>query len=78
MESLGLATLSSMAMRNLLRHGRRSLITIGMIAVGVAGLMFHRAFAEGSYETVNSRVQSGGGEKMVELAIKLLKELEGS
>lgn len=34
-----------------------------------------KAFAEGSYETVNSRVQSGGGEKMVELAIKLLKEL---
>ena len=37
-----------------------------------------KAFAEGSYETVNSRVQSGGGEKMVELAIKLLKELKGS
>jgi hypothetical protein len=35
-----------------------------------------KAFAEGSYETVNSRVQSGGGEKMVELTIKLLKELK--
>ena len=35
-----------------------------------------KAFAEGSYETVNSRVQSGGGEKMVELAIKLLKEFK--
>jgi neutral ceramidase len=35
-----------------------------------------KAFAEGSYETVNSRVAPGSGEKMVEAAIKLLKELE--
>ena len=34
-----------------------------------------KAFVEGSYEIVNSRVASGGGEKMVELAIELLKEL---
>jgi hypothetical protein len=34
-----------------------------------------KAFAEGSYEIVNSRVASGGGEKMVELATELLKEL---
>ncbi|MCA9039122.1 MAG: hypothetical protein KDA65_02110 [Planctomycetaceae bacterium] len=34
-----------------------------------------KAFAEGSYETVNSRVISGEGEKMVEMAIRLLKEL---
>jgi len=34
-----------------------------------------KAFAEGSYETVNSRVQPGGGEAMVEAAVKLLKEL---
>ena len=34
-----------------------------------------KAFAEGSYETVNSRVAPGGGEKMVETAIRLLKEL---
>jgi len=34
-----------------------------------------KAFAEGSYETVNSRIQSGGGEKMVAAAIRLLKEL---
>jgi hypothetical protein len=34
-----------------------------------------KAFAEGSYETVNSRVQSGGGEKMVEAAVRLLGEL---
>jgi neutral ceramidase len=35
-----------------------------------------KAFAEGSYETVNSRVAPGSGEKMVEAAIKLLRELE--
>ncbi len=34
-----------------------------------------KAFAEGSYEIVNSRIASGGGEKMVELAVELLKEL---
>lgn len=34
-----------------------------------------KAFTEGSYETVNSRVQSGGGEAMVETAIGLLKDL---
>ncbi len=35
-----------------------------------------KAFKEGSYETVNSRVKTGGGEMMVEAAIKLLKELK--
>jgi neutral ceramidase len=35
-----------------------------------------KAFAEGSYEIVNSRIEPGGGEKMVETAIGLLKELE--
>ena len=34
-----------------------------------------KAFTEGSYETVNSRVQSGGGEMLVEAAGRLLKEL---
>lgn len=34
-----------------------------------------KAFAEGSYEIVNSRVAPGGGEKMADLAIGLLKEL---
>ena len=34
-----------------------------------------KAFAEGSYETVNSRVQPGSGEQMAEAAIRLLKEL---
>jgi hypothetical protein len=35
-----------------------------------------KAFAEGSYETVNSRIVPGTGEELVEAATKLLKELE--
>ncbi|UCC97460.1 MAG: neutral/alkaline non-lysosomal ceramidase N-terminal domain-containing protein [Phycisphaerales bacterium] len=34
-----------------------------------------KAFAEGSYETVNSRIAPGGGEMMADAAIDLLKEL---
>jgi hypothetical protein len=35
-----------------------------------------KAFAEGSYETVNSLIQSGGGEIMVETALRLLNEIK--
>jgi hypothetical protein len=35
-----------------------------------------KAFVEGSYEIVNSRVQPGSGERLVEEATRLLKELE--
>jgi len=35
-----------------------------------------KAFAEGSYETVNSRIQASGGEKMTAAAVRLLKELK--
>ena len=34
-----------------------------------------KAFAEGSYETVNSRIAPGGGEMMVKAAVRLLKGL---
>ncbi|MHC4741829.1 MAG: neutral/alkaline non-lysosomal ceramidase N-terminal domain-containing protein [Planctomycetota bacterium] len=34
-----------------------------------------KAFSEGSYETVNSRIAPGGGEKMAEAAIRLLNAL---
>jgi neutral ceramidase len=34
-----------------------------------------KAFAEGSYETVNSSIAPGGGEKLVEAAVRLLKTL---
>ena len=35
-----------------------------------------KAFAEGSYETVNSRIQPGGGEMIVDCALRLLSELK--
>jgi hypothetical protein len=35
-----------------------------------------KAFAEGSYEIVNSRVQPGGGERLVQAAVDLLKGLQ--
>jgi len=35
-----------------------------------------KAFAEGSYETVNSRIQPGGGEMLVDAAVRLLNELK--
>ncbi|MCX5646605.1 MAG: neutral/alkaline non-lysosomal ceramidase N-terminal domain-containing protein [Phycisphaerae bacterium] len=44
----------------------------------VAYVPTRRAFAEGSYETVNSRIAPGGGEMMAETAIKLLGELRRS
>jgi neutral ceramidase len=34
-----------------------------------------KAFKEGSYETVNSRIAPGGGERLVETAIQLLNDL---
>jgi len=37
-----------------------------------------KAFAEGSYETVNSIIAPGGGERMVELAVQLLKEVKSA
>ena len=41
----------------------------------IAYVPTREAFAEGSYETINSRLAPGGGEMMVESAIRLLKEL---
>ena len=34
-----------------------------------------KAFTEGSYEVLNSRVQPGGGERLVESALTLLRQL---
>jgi neutral/alkaline ceramidase-like enzyme len=36
-----------------------------------------KAFKEGSYETINSRIAPGGGERLAEAAIQLLKEVAG-
>jgi hypothetical protein len=43
---------------------------------GLSYVPTRKAFAEGSYEIINSRVQPGSGERLVEAAIGLLKELE--
>ena len=43
----------------------------------IAYVPTQRAFVEGSYEIVNSRVAPGGGEMLVETAVKLLRELKG-
>lgn len=37
-----------------------------------------KAFSEGSYEIVNSRLKPGGGETMVEAAVKMLNDLKRS
>ena len=37
-----------------------------------------KAFVEGSYETVNSLIEPGGGEALVETALRLLKELKAA
>jgi neutral ceramidase len=37
-----------------------------------------KAFKEGSYETVNSRIAPGGGERLAAEAVRLLKSLAGS
>lgn len=42
----------------------------------IAYVPTRHAFAQGSYETVNSRVAPGGGEMLVEAAVRLLKELD--
>jgi neutral ceramidase len=43
---------------------------------GVHYVPTKKAFAEGSYETVNSLITPGGGEQLVETAVRLLKELK--
>jgi len=50
-------------------------LVIELCQGGIAYVPTEKAFAEGSYETVNSRIEPGGGEKMARVAIRLLKEL---
>lgn len=42
----------------------------------IAYVPTEKAFRQGSYETINSRVAPGGGELMVKAAIKLLNEIK--
>lgn len=41
----------------------------------IAYVPTRRAFKEGSYEVVNSRIEPGGGEKLVDAALRLLRSL---
>ncbi|MEN6336264.1 MAG: neutral/alkaline non-lysosomal ceramidase N-terminal domain-containing protein, partial [Phycisphaerales bacterium] len=50
-------------------------LVIELCQDGIAYVPTEKAFAEGSYETVNSRIEPGGGERMAKAAIRLLKEL---
>ncbi|HNS21953.1 MAG TPA: sugar phosphate isomerase/epimerase family protein [Sedimentisphaerales bacterium] len=52
-------------------------LVIELCQDSVAYIPTRKAFAEGSYETVNSRIAPGGGERMADAAIRLLKELRG-
>ena len=54
----------------------RNTLVIELVNDAPGYIPTRKAFIEGSYETVNSRVQSGGGEAMVEAAIGLLKDLK--
>jgi len=42
----------------------------------IAYVPTEKAFRQGSYETINSRVAPGGGELMVEAAIKMLNKIK--
>lgn len=42
----------------------------------IAYVPIRKAFSQGSYETINSRLAPGGGELMVKAAINLLKEIK--
>jgi sugar phosphate isomerase/epimerase len=53
----------------------RTTLVIELCQDDVAYVPTQKAFAEGSYETVNSRIAPGGGEKMADAAIRLLRGL---
>lgn len=50
-------------------------LIVELTNIGIGYVPNEDAFGEGDYETVNSRLAPGGGELMVETAIKLLNEL---
>jgi hypothetical protein len=54
----------------------KTTLVIELSNESVAYIPTKQAFLEGSYEVMNSRVQRGTGEKLVEAAIGLLKELK--
>jgi hypothetical protein len=54
----------------------KTTLVVELTNEGLSYIPTKKAFAEGSYEIVNSRVQPGSGERLVEAAIELLKELQ--
>ncbi|MEP0844642.1 MAG: neutral/alkaline non-lysosomal ceramidase N-terminal domain-containing protein [Phycisphaerae bacterium] len=55
----------------------KTTFVIELANAGIHYVPTRRAFAEGGYETVNCIIEPGGGEKLVEAAIRLLEELGG-
>lgn len=56
----------------------RTTLVIELTNSHIAYVPTRRAFAEGSYETINSRLAPGGGEMMVEMAVRLLNNLHSN
>ena len=54
----------------------KTTLVIELANDSVAYIPTRQAFAEGSYEVTNSRVERGTGEKLVDAAVGLLKELK--
>lgn len=55
----------------------RTTLVIELTNSHIAYVPNSEAFAQGSYETINSRLAPGGGETMVDTAVRLLHELAG-
>lgn len=51
-------------------------IVIELTNAHIAYVPTKAAFSRGGYETINSRLAPGGGEMMVESAVRLLKEMK--
>jgi neutral ceramidase len=54
----------------------KNTLVIELANAGIAYVPNREAFAQGDYEVINSRVQPGGGEMLVESALRLLHELK--
>lgn len=50
-------------------------LVVELTNIGIAYVPTKKAFTQGDYETVNSRLAPGGGELMVESALRILNEL---
>ncbi len=50
-------------------------LVVELTNIGIAYVPTKKAFTQGDYETVNSRLAPGGGELMVESAVRMLNEL---